>query len=510
MANTIVPAKTAHSRVFFLEGGARADRKPTFKAFAKAGALEWGVGDAERIEQPDPEEYGAFIEIGEVLGQIERPTMDIISRFAMDLASELLRLARRRCPVDVHVHFGMCKDPSSFNDFTKAIVFQAGRPTNFSTEDLGALASDENAKIDETLALSGKDAYEILPLSVTEKAASVVTNEVMDVTIADTKGCGDCADESDGSEKIYAVTLAAGGSPSTPPDVVYTLDKGANWAASDIDSLTASQDANGIRQIGSYLVVISRNAGTLGTTGNLNYVLKSELDATGDETWTGVTTGLVAGKQPRAISAANNVGFIAGNGGYVYQVTDPSAGVEVLEAGSIQADNLLCIHALTDEFVIAAGENGAIVYTTNGQDFATVTRFVALGVHFNGCWAKNTREWFVCTSSGLLYYTVDGGATWAAKGFPGSGSGVCYAVRFVTTNVGYLLHTQTSPTTKGRVLRSNDGGYSWVVTPEAIGTAGIPTNQRLTCIAANRHDENFYVAGGLGVSTDGILIEAQD
>lgn len=506
MSNSITPAKTAFTRVFLIEGGARFDRVPVFKAFAKAGALEWGVGDTEKIEAPDPAAYGEFIEIGEIVGQMERPTLPIVSRYAADLASDLLRMARRRCPADVHVHFGKCADPTLFNDFTKAVVLLAGRPTNFGTDELGALGSDENAKVDETLDLSGKDAFEILPVSVSEKAGSVVTNEVTDITIADVKGCGDCEDESDGAEKIYATTLAAGGSPSTSPDVVYSLNKGQAWASSDIDSLTSAQDAVGIRQIGQYMVVISDD---VGTTGNLNYVLKSDLDGTGDETWTGVTTGFVAAKQPRAIDVANNVGIIVGNGGYVYKCVDPAAGVDVLDAGSLTADDLLDVHMLNDEFFIISGNNGTILYCTNGQDLIAVTKFTALGVHFNACWAKSKTEWAVAASNGRLYYTVDGGKTWTEKSFPGSGTGVCYDICFVNSNVGWLCHT-TATNIKGRVLRTNDGGNSWVITPEKVGAAGIPTNQRLTCVAANKNDENFYVAGGLGVSTDGILVLAQD
>lgn len=505
MPNSLVPARSANSRVFLLEGGARADRRPSFEAFMRAGALEWGVGDVTKIEAPDPAAYGDFITVGEVVGQVDLAKMTVTGRYAMDVASKLLRMATRRCPADVHVHFGQCTDPSSFADFTKAVVLEIARPTNFTTEDLGALASDENAKVDESLDLSARIAYEILPLTVTEKAADVITNEVLGVVICDTKGCGDCADESDGAEKVYAVTKAAGGSPSTPADVVYSLDKGVNWAASDVDSLSSAQDPSDIACVGPYMVVISA---AVGTTGNLNYVLKSELNATGDETWIGVTTGFVAGKQPRAISVSGGTAFIVGNGGYIYRTTDPAAGVEVLSAGVLTADDLLDVHALSDEFVLACGNNGIVLYSNDGVNFSAITRFTALGVHFNAIWAKTELEWFVATSSGRLYYTIDGGLNWTEKGFPGSGAGVCYDIVFINRNVGYLAHTTAVP--KGRVLRTCDGGYSWSVTPERLGSAGIPTNQRLNKIAANQHDVNFYVAGGLGVTTDGIIVTAQD
>lgn len=502
MANAIVPAKSANSRVFLIEGGARPDRKPSFEAFMRAGALEWGVGDVEKIEAPDPTSYGDFIEIGQIAGAIERPTMTLSGRYAMDVKSKMLSMARRRCPVDVHIHFGQCTDPSSFQDFTKAVVMETARPSNYSTDDLGALASDDNAKVDENLDLSSVTAYEILPLTVTEKAGSIVTNEILDGVICDARSCGDCADPSDGVEKVYLISKAAGGSPSTPADVVYTLDKGLNWATSDVDSLSSAQDPTGIGCIGPYMVVLSSAAN------NLNYVLKSELNAAGDELWTSITTGFVTGKQPRAISVAGNTGFIAGNGGYVYRCTDPTAGVEVLEAGSLLVDDLISIHAMTDEFILVGGNNGALLYSVNGETFTAITRFTALGVHFNAVWAKTTLEWIVGTSSGLMYHTYDGGVTWTSKAFPGSGAGVVYDIKFVSRNVGYMAHTTATP--KGRILRTYDGGYSWSVTPERLGMAGIPTNQRLNVICVSPFDENFYVAGGLGVSTDGIILQAQD
>lgn len=507
MTNSISPAKTSSSRVFIIEGGARPDRKPSFEAFMKAGPLEWGVGDVERIEAPDPTAYGDFIEIGEIAGQVERPTTTLTGRYALDVASKMLSMAQRRCAADVHIHFGLCTDPTSFLNFTKAIVMETARPTNFSTDDLGALSSDENANVDENLDLSGKYAYEILQLTLSEKASDVITNEVLDVVICDTKSCGDCTDESDGTEKIYATTKAAGGSPSTPPDVVYSLNKGVSWAASDVDSLSSAQDPSAIGCIGSYVVVVSA---AVGTTGNLNYVLKSELDTTGDETWTGVITGFVAGKQPRAMSVANSVGFIVGNGGYVYKCTDPTAGVEVVDAGTQTADDLLDVHALNDEFVVACGNNGIVLVSENGVDFSALSRFTAAGVHFNAIWAKTTKEFFVVTSGGRMYYTVDAGATWTEKGFPGSGTGVAYDVMFINRNVGYLAHANATP--KGRILRTYDGGYSWSVTPERLGLAGIPANQRFNSVVASSNDVNFYVAGGLGgtAGTDGIIVVAQD
>ena len=101
------------------------------------------------------------------------------------------------------------------------------------------------------------DLYEVLPISVIERAGTVVVNEVVDVVMCDTASCGgDCEDESDGCQKIIAVTVAAGGSPTTTPDILYSLDGGATWFTHDIETLTGDEDASGVACVGSYVVVV--------------------------------------------------------------------------------------------------------------------------------------------------------------------------------------------------------------------------------------------------------------
>src|SRR5690606_16113232 len=256
------PAQTGYSRVFLIAGRARPDHIPSYQAMTKAGAVSQAFGDVTKIEAPDPDNYGAFIEVGRIKGATERATVQLMGRYASDTASELLELARNGCAADVQVHFGACYDPRSFDTFTKAVMLEGSLITNYGTEDLGALGSDEQAKIDETVDISAKDIYEVLPLTFAERAGTIVTNEVIDGVICDTKSCGDCEDESSGCEKIYTITKAAGGSVGTPPDLVYSLDGGAVWYAHDIDTLGAAEDPNAIACLGDYLVVVSEDSGS--------------------------------------------------------------------------------------------------------------------------------------------------------------------------------------------------------------------------------------------------------
>src|SRR3990167_9450307 len=190
------PLQTGFTRVFLIEGRARADRQPSYESTMKMAGVEQGFGDVTSIYSPHPRKYDSFEIIGTVRGEAERPTTSLIGRYAINLQSQLLRLAKIGGSNYVQLHMGSCTDPSEVN---------------------------------ETAEISGAQFYEVLPLNAASKAADVLTNEVIDMVFCDSVSCGDCEDPSDGCLKAFGVTKAAGGSPGTPADVVFSLDKGATW-----------------------------------------------------------------------------------------------------------------------------------------------------------------------------------------------------------------------------------------------------------------------------------------
>lgn len=496
-------AKTGYSRVFLIPGRARPDRAPSYQSCMKAGGLSQGFGDVEKIECPDPNNYGKFNEVGSIKGATERATTTLTGRYALNLASTMLEMARNGCPFDVQLHMGDCGNPSVFNDFKKAVVLEDVQITNYSTEDVGALSSDENAKVDESVDVSFKDLYEILPLSFASRAGSVVTNELIDVVVCDSISCGDCESYSTGCEKIFAISKAAGGSPSTPADLVYSLDGGANFYAHDVDTLDAAEEPTGIACLGEYVVVVASESNSL------HYVDKSTITVTGDPSWTEVTTGFVATKTPLDIWSTGTRAFIVGTGGYIYMTEDPTSGVVVQDAGVATTDNLNAVHALNDNFAVAVGNNGAMVKTENGGETWTLVSPAptGVGVHYNCVWVKSETEWIIGTADGTLYYTVDGGVNFATKSFSGSGSGVIYDVSFVNNTVGFMSHATSA--NRGRLFQTVDGGNSWFILPQNTGT--FPLNDRLTAIATCTNDINFVVGVGLADDgADGFIVVGQD
>ena len=495
-------AKTGFSRVFLIDGGARPDHAPVYQSCLRAGGISKGYGDITTIYCPSATAYDQFVEVDSFKGTAERATTSLMGRYLADTASALLRIAEQGCGADVHIHIGKCTDPTKFNTFTKAVVLEGAYISSWSTDELGALSPDERNNVGETAEISARAVYEVLPLTIGEVASSVVTSEVLDVVICDAVACGECEEISTGCQHIYSISKPQTGSAGALPDIIYTVD-GSTWYADNIDSLSTAQAPNSIACLGDYIVVTSHDAC------NLNYALKAEVDDVDfDETWIGITTGIVAGKCPldsfRAIGGIYL--YICGEGGYIYRTANPVDGVTVVSAGAATLEDLNAIMMYSDTFGVAVGNSSAVTYTEDGLSWVSVTGPVG-AANLNCVWCVSETTWFVGTSNGRLYYTADKGDTWVLKGFPGSGSGVVYDVCFASTAVGYISHTTAA--IAGRILRTYDGGYSWNIAPEAAGT--IPANDRLNALSACPADVNFIVGVGLGGNgVDGIIIVGAD
>jgi len=499
MATTTTPAQTGQSRLYVIDGRARPDHQPSYMSQVVAGGISQDFGDITSIEVPNPNKFDDFVEIGTIRGAQDRATVTLTGHYAREIKSELLRLARKKCSIDVHINFGSCTDPTDYNRFDKKIVLEDARLTNWSSEDVGALTSDDRAVIDESVDLAAREVYEIVELSFAERAASVVTNEVVDVTLCDSESCGDCEEESTGYQKIFAVTVAAGGSPSTPADVVFSINGGTTWYAHDVDTMGASDNADGIACLGQYLFVISED------TESLHYATKSDFDGTTDPSFTEVTTGFVASAGPRAVATSGTVAFIVGAGGYIYKSTDVTSGVSVLDAGALTTADFNDVFALSEEFAVAVGNDGHIVKTEDGTIWAAAGSPVALnvGINLNAVCLLSKNTWLVGTATGVLYYTTNGGTTWTAKGFNQSGTGVIHDIVAAGDSVLYMSHALATPS--GRILRSSNGGYDWVVMPEGSGT--LTANDRINALVASALNPDFVVGVGLADNgSDGFVI----
>lgn len=502
-----MPAKSAqlnrssYSRVFTIENRAGPAQVPEYQGRARAMGIAWPQGDVTPVRIPSSSRYDSFEIVDVIRGAQGLPSLSLEFRQLLAI-SEILKLVKRECPLDVQIHFGSCTDPSDFNggwEDGRVTVLEAAHPTDYTTSELGALDSDQRASTLETVPFTALDMFEIGPINPEVQATAVVTDEVLDVVICDEVTCGACGLPSDGCQVVFALTGATTGSPGLPSELVYTSDGGANWASTNISTLGLAEVPDAMACVGINLVVISNDSDSL------HYAPIADI-LTGTEVWTEVATGFVAAGSPLAIVSVDATHtWIVGDGGYVYFTGDPTSGVAVQTAGDVTTENLNAIHCLDELNLVAVGENNAVIFTTSGgKAWASVTGPNA-GVVLNTVAVHRIKEWFIGDAGGQLWYTLDAGISWTEKGFPGSGGGAVRDIVFPNPTVGYMAHNLAGPA--GRLLRSIDGGNSWFLTPERAGQV-MPANDYIGSVAACADDINVVFAGGLGADgTDGFLVK---
>lgn len=491
--------KSSQTRLFLTEDGAGPANAPVYQALSRALGVSWPQGDLTPIRIPDPDAYGKFVTVELQRGQEGLPTLSIESRMTRDL-STLLTLVRKGCAFDVQLHAGACENPRDFNGgWEKIYVLEGARATSYDTAELGALDSDQDIPVNETVPLSGLDYYELKRLTAAEFAASDVVQEMLDIAVCDSAQCGECGITSDGCQVIFAISKSAGGSPGLPAKVIYSENQGSSVGSTNVDTLGANEEPNAIACVGANLIVISEDDEAL------HYAALADI-LDGDEVWTRVTSGFVAAKGPLAIHSASPVHtWIAAEAGYIYFTEDPTSGVMVQSSGGASVQDLNDIHAFDELNVVAVGNSNAVLFTTDGGATWAAIIGPAVGIALNAIWMKSASEWIIGANDGKLWYTNNSGGTWTEKGFPGSGAGVVRDIAFSTPSIGYMAHSTATPL--GRVLRTLDGGFSWYVLPEQAGFT-VPANDRINALAACSEDPNLVFGAGLADNaTDGFLVK---
>lgn len=496
MTTTVYP-NTAETRVWLFRNRAGPANVAAYQGCARAGSISKPKGEPTIVTCPSNRQFGAFDVVDKIPGELGLAEVTLTSRYLQD-QSELLKALNRGCDVDLQMHIGRCKDPQSFNaGWEKILVLEAAQPGDYTVADFGALEQGDQAPILEEMAFRGEEMYEILRMAFEEQAATEIVQEILAVVICDAISCGACDNPSDGCEKVFALTLTIGGSPGAAAEIIFTGDGGTTWGDTEVDTLPADADPDDLACVGDNLVVIS------GDDDSLHYAPKADI-LEGTETWTEVTTGIVAAGSPRAIfSLSPRHTWIVGDGGYVYFTDDPTAGVTVQDAGTVTTEDLAAIHGYDSQNLVAVGANNALIVTRNGGTTWTAVTGPNAGVALTTVWMRGPNEWFVGSADGTLWYTVDSGLNWSQKVLPGQSALTNIAdIKFSTPTVGWIAADASGPA--GRILRSIDGGNSWYVAPE--GNLSLPANDSINEIAICESNPNVVYAGGLADNgTDGFM-----
>lgn len=487
--------QTGFGRVFLQVNGADPGNAYAYLGCGRLGGFTEPLGDISPVTCPSPDMYDEFETVDDVRGEAGAPTATLSAR--LQPRTILLRI---KCPMDLQAHFGKCSTPSDYDGWNQIVHFEHARLTQRSSDTLTALEPSDRASILVNGDLSARYIWYLYPLDFAEVAKEEVTDEVVGVAVDKRVLCGDCGETSDGTEKLYAVVRSPlATSPGLPAELLYSEDKGATWEEHVISTLAHNEDPSGVAIVGSYVVVISNDSGSM------HYAPLDDLDD-----WTEVTTGFVVGGEPNAIFARNATSvWIVGDAGYIYYTENILDGVTVVSDGSAAGSNdLYDVHAVSQDVIIACGAGGTVVYSANGGSSWGAVGGVGLpSATFRCCWARREHVWLVGSATGRLYYSRNSGESWAEVTFPGSGSGVVWDISFAhhaSAPVGFMAHKPASG--RGRILRTVDGGARWYVMPKS--GASIPDNDGIRCIDTGA-DMNFVFGGGLAANgVDGILVTA--
>jgi hypothetical protein len=407
------------------------------------------------------------------------------------------------CPNNFYESAGTCKKPNDFlngwSDFIK--IYSYGEATSRSEDAQTTFSDDKESSIKVEFEFAA--IYKIGALNFGEKAAPEVEREIVDVVYASAVDCGNCGVSDDGTQRIYLVTKSSGaGSPGTPSEVIYSVNGGATWAQTNITGLGGTVDPTAIEVVGNYLVILD-------TAGN-GYWFAELNSLTGvPGSWTNVTTGFVASKQPNDlyVAAPNEVYFV-GNGGYIYKSTDIPSGVSVLSAGAATTNNLQRVRGV-DDTIVVAGDSGTILKSLNrGATFATVT-LSPTSATVRALEVLDDYRYWAGTSGGKVYYTTNGGETFAEQVLPG---GTYTVIDDIVAATDEVIHISARVSSTARLVTTWCGGMLWASSATvAQRIQNFPTATRFNRIAVPRDTDytttaNNIALGGLsGGGTDGAL-----
>lgn len=464
------------------------------------------LGDVSPIYVPDPRTQGAYRAVNR-------------SRTAPDLSEGTLvlyekhgsipwQLFAQNCPFNVYELTGTCKDLSDFNNGWNdyVLVYPSALVTSRDLGDRSAWDSDDAQEDSLSLTFGGKP-YPVGALTFANKAASTITLEAKDVVFGTQIRCGDCGVANDGTKFIY-IAVKGAASPATKPAVVYSLDGGATWSSVSIATAANAEDVVAIDIVGDKLVVASKTGGT--SSASALYV--SNLN-----TVTGAPSSTFTKVTPAAFTTSNTVNdmyvlstsevFFAADGGYIYKSADVLSDMSVIDAGSATAQNLSRVHGAGDT-IYASGASGAVVKSSNrGTSWTATTTSPGSGTN-QALFVKDNLVAFVGNASGALYYTLDGGETWTAKGFTGLTAVAIQDIYFSTDEVGFIAFTVSGPA--ARVASTINGGERWVDSSQSTPRLGSVTtaatfNRIASPISGEAStDANTVMLVGLGVSPDGV------
>jgi hypothetical protein len=472
---------------------------PNFTGYLFAGAITQPLGDLNPIYIPNPQKASSWTLVAMPRDVPDLPEAIFMERLKRNVRGVLETFVRQNCPTMFAMKASDCGRPDDIYNWQTLYVL-VGLPNGIDYSDIRPMEGDEGITAEVTVNHFGL--YRFLPMRLGEKADTTLLTTALDGIYADELSCGACAPYSDGLAMKFVLTDNQTGSPGLSSQIVYTKN-GTTWGTDDINSL-GGNSGSALTAMGQYLIV------TEAAQGRHHYALKSSVtDSASTSQWTSASTGYVSANGGRAIvAAAANRAFIAGTGGYIYALSDPTSGVTVIHDGSLSTQSQNAIHA-TENLILSVGASNTILLSTNGaSDFSQIAFSLitgpAVGVALTACWIRTATQFEVGTADGRLFYTVDGGTNWTQRLLPDQGTATyIYDLSYdIEQGIHGAVAVKYGATSK--ILRSVWRGAVWQGDGSITQVSPAPDTYRFCVVNTDRA---IFAGGKIAGGTDGLIVE---
>lgn len=470
----------------FPNGVAACNVRPIYGDCFSVDGLTQDGGDVTDIECPDPLQYGKFKKIGFTRGQVGRVTTTLQRHMTLEDLAILRSIFDGGCPVDVHFHWGLCTDPTAFNQYMQAWILEEVVPTSWSTDPLIALTSGDRAPVNESLDISATNFYQIkAELNYSKRAATLTTVPILSITICSNKSCGgDACPPASGCDKVYALDNVG--------DILVSLDSGGTWIKVNIPAVTGTPAPLDVVCLGPSVAIFYAD-------GTIGYLPRNDLDRNVTTAWVALPTA-VPTVALATIIMANSIATLSGpmaivgeSDGSIYQVDD-QFNVTLLDNTSASG---VQVNAATakDDLILYVGNAGLVMVQRPGSNLVSKVLTAPTAVNLFAAVVKTRNNWIVAGAGGEMWCTNDGGCTWDQ--ISGSAIGVD-TITDMCANNRHVIWASAG----GSIYRSIDGGSTWVLEPNGstscrVAAASLGDVTKLGCCV---FDHNRII----GVGTAGV------
>jgi len=277
---------------------------------------------------------------------------------------------------------------------------------------------------------------------------------------------GSCGRRINICAECYA--LCESGGYLSGDSVMKTHDGGGTWAYTPADPWLGARSPTDIiivETASDYRIILT--GGTLAATAaSISYS-----DDYG-VTWNDAAVGAVVAQSLESI-ARDELGYlwVVGSGGYVYRSTNLGLSWTAMYSADETAEDLYGVVFVSEHLGFVVGDGNDVIVTGDGGATWTLLVGPAVGANLMSIAVNNADIIFVSTSTGMLYYTDDEGATWNEVVDMGGGEITDIEFDPKLDYVGFMNWTNAEDV--GVVMRSEDGGMSWMAwtTPTNTGLA---------------------------------------